>query len=88
MTTPQAKAARDAALGFVEAAQRLLYQAAAVSCDLQGWADQWDAIGKYADATKALWHKLNDAPLPTGHDGEKPKRPRRCLDENPRTTDR
>lgn len=85
--TPQAKAARDAALGYVEAAQRLLYQAASVSCDLQGWADHWGAIGKHADATKALWHRLNDAPLPTGHDGETPKRPRRCLDDKSKLKD-
>ena len=70
--TAKTKAARDATLGFVEAAQTLLYKAANESCDLQGWADEWQDTGDTADAVKALWHRLNDAPLPTGHDYEEP----------------
>lgn len=73
--TPKTKAARGAALGYIEAAQALLYKAAQTSCDLQGWADQWQAIGDHADATKALWHACNNAPAPTGHDGEAPATP-------------
>lgn len=62
--------ARQRALDKVQKAQALLYEAAQTSCDLQGWSKQWAAIGAHADATKALWHKCNNAPLPTGHDDE------------------
>lgn len=66
----KARASRDATLGYIQAAQSLLLKAAGTACDLQGWADQWQAIGDQADAVKDLWHKCNDAPLPTGHDYE------------------
>lgn len=69
-STPKARAARDAALGYVDAAHALLLKAAGVACDLRGWSDQWQAIGDHADKIKALWHALNDAPLPTSHDSE------------------
>lgn len=67
---PSAKtlAARRAVLAKIEQAQTLLYEAAQAACPLQDWVDQWDAIGDHADATKALWHRVNNAPYPTGHD--------------------
>lgn len=46
----------------------LLYAAAQTACPLHGWCDQWDLIGNHANATKALWHKISQAPQPTGHD--------------------
>jgi len=87
--TPKAQAARTATLGLIDAAQTLLYQAAQTSCDLQGFADEWRAIGDHADATKALWHRVNAAPLPTGHDhDDAPAVPvRRCLDSIPKLHD-
>ncbi len=72
-STPEAKAkamaAREHALHLIQQAQTLLYQAAQTTCPLLNFAKPWEKIGKHADATKALWHKVNDAPLPTGLDG-------------------
>jgi len=65
---PKHVAAAEKALRLIEQAQSLLYQAAQTACPLQGWCDQWKQIGDHADATKALWHKINQAPRPTGHD--------------------
>lgn len=71
-TTPESFAAaitaRRSALTKIEMAQALLYEAAQVSCPLQGFVEEWEAIGNHADKTKALWHSVADAPLPTGHD--------------------
>lgn len=64
----QAAAARTKTLRLIEAAQTLLYQAAQTACDLQGWVKPWERIGDHADATKALWHDVQYAPHPTGHD--------------------
>ena len=64
-----AQQAARKALELIEQAQTMLYQAAQTACPLQGWADQWTLIGDHADATKALWHRVNSAPRPTGHDG-------------------
>jgi hypothetical protein len=64
----QAAAARIKTLHLIQQAQTLLYAAAQTSCPLQGWVDQWEMIGNHADATKALWHSINNASRPTGHD--------------------
>lgn len=64
-----AMAKRRLALEKIEKAQTLLYEATQAVCPLQGWADLWTELGDHADATKRLWHKLNDAPRPVGHDG-------------------
>lgn len=63
----QAQAASRRALALIEEAQTLLYLAAQECCELQGWRIQWERIGKKADETKALWHKIHDGPRPTGH---------------------
>jgi hypothetical protein len=68
--SPRTKAAAEKTLALIQQAQSLLYEAAQTSCPLQGWCDEWEMIGDHADATKALWHKVNNAPRPTGHDGE------------------
>jgi hypothetical protein len=60
---------RTRALVKIEEAQRLLYEAAALTCPLQGFSGAHAAIAKHGDATKALWHAVQNAPLPTGHDG-------------------
>lgn len=64
----RALAKRKAALSKIEQAQTLLYEAAQLTCPLHGFADQWTEIGDHADATKALWHRINNAAFPTGHD--------------------
>ena len=64
----QAAKARKRTLRLIDQAQQLLYAAAQTSCDLQGWSYQWKLIGDHADATQALWRKINTAPHPTGHD--------------------
>lgn len=69
--TPSQQKARDArklALALIQQAQELLYNAAQTACPLKGWADQWTAIGDHADATKALWHRVSQAPHPLDHD--------------------
>lgn len=66
--SPLTSSARQRTLDLIEQAQTLLYQAAQASCELQGWVDEWETIGDHADATKALWHSINNAALPTGHD--------------------
>jgi len=68
--TPTIQLARKLTLERIEQAQTLLYQATQASDPLQGWADLWREIGDHADLTKALWHKINNAPVPTGHDYE------------------
>lgn len=64
----KAAEARRAVLECIAEAQNLLYEAAQYACPLQGWCKQWTLIGDHADATKALWHKINNAPRPAGHD--------------------
>jgi hypothetical protein len=64
----QAAADREKALRKISQAQALLYEAAQLTCPLQGFLKPWEAIGDHADATKALWHRVNNAPRPTGHD--------------------
>ena len=66
--TPRTARARMLALAHIEAAQASLYAAAQASSPLRGWLAEWQAIGDHADATKALWHRINEAPAPTGHD--------------------
>lgn len=60
--------ARAKTLALIQSAQSLLYEAAQASCPLHGWCEVWQQIGDHADATKDLWHTVNDAPRPTGHD--------------------
>ena len=69
--SPRTSAARQRTLDLIQQAQDLLYQAAQCSCDLQGWCREWEAIGAHAEATKALWHKANNATPPTGHDADR-----------------
>lgn len=59
---------RTRALNKIQQAQALLYEAAQITCPLHGFVKSWEKIGDHADATKALWHAVNNAPLPTGHD--------------------
>lgn len=72
MTTADSKAkaldARLAVLELIQEAQSLLYTAAQTASPLQGWLREWQRISDHADATKRLWHKINNAPRPTGHD--------------------
>lgn len=68
--TPRARATRDATLGFIEAAETLLFKAAQSSSSLRGWHDQWLAIGDTADKVQALRRQLQHAPAPTSHDQE------------------
>jgi hypothetical protein len=68
--SPTTALARKLTLERIETAQSFLYMAAQVSADIQGWADLWQEIGDHADRTKELWHKINNAPLPAGHDYE------------------
>lgn len=87
--TPRTLAAHDATLGFVQAAHSLMVQASSVSADLQGWVDEWAAIDAAADAVQALHKRIMEAPRPTGHDLDRPAmRPHRCMDLNPKLTDR
>jgi hypothetical protein len=67
-TEAKAAAARLRVLRLIEQAQSLLYEAAQTACPLQGWVKPWERIGAHADATKALWHRVNDARRPVGHD--------------------
>ena len=64
----QTEAARVKTLALIDQAQALLYEAAQTSSELRGWAKPWEKIGDNADAIKALWHKVNNAPRPIGHD--------------------
>lgn len=48
----------------IEAAQRLLSEAAQLACDLAGWCDQWEDIGREYDAVEALWWRIHLAPAP------------------------
>jgi hypothetical protein len=73
--TPQVTTARKRTLELIESAQSLLYEACQTASPLQGWVTPWEQIGDHADATKSLWHKVNDAPLPTGHDYPTPTQP-------------
>lgn len=68
--TPRTIASRDATLGFIEAAESLLYRAAEESSDLRGWVDEWHAIGRTADKVKELRRKIQQSPAPTGHASE------------------
>ena len=74
MTTLTAKA-RAKTLAKIEAAQHLLREALEAASPLQGWAEEnprgpYYLIGDHVDATKQLWHRVNNAPEPTGHDYE------------------
>jgi hypothetical protein len=80
-TTPAAEAARQRTLDLIERAQTLLYQAAQAACPIFPWEDQWTDIGNHADATKALWHRINQAPMPERLDSE----PRNAAPVSPRT---
>lgn len=67
--------ARLQALRLIEQAQNLLREAVQVASPLQGWADEkpkgpYYLIRDHAEATNALWHTVNNRPLPTGHDYE------------------
>lgn len=67
-STEAAALARVRVLALIERAQSLLYEAAQTACPLQGWVEPWEMIGDHADVTKALWHRVNGARRPTGHD--------------------
>jgi hypothetical protein len=78
--TERTKKARAEVLALVQKAQSLLYTAAQTACPLKGWCDQWDWIGEHADATKDLWHRLNNSAPPKGHDGDD-REPARNINE-------
>lgn len=65
----QAQANRLRALQKIDEARALLSEAAQMTCPLQGFGKPWKWIGDHMDKTKALWHRVNNAPVPTGHDG-------------------
>lgn len=65
---------RGRALEKIEQARALMYEATQITCDLRGWSDLWHEIGDHADKTKALWHKVNNAPRPSGHVQDGPMR--------------
>ena len=48
----------------IEAAQRMLSEAAQLACPLAGWCNQWEDIGNTYDAVTALWWRIHEAPLP------------------------
>jgi hypothetical protein len=68
--TALAQLHRQRALDLIAKAQAILSEAAQTANPLRGWSDEWKAIGDHYDATKALWHRCNSAPLPTTHDSE------------------
>lgn len=71
MTTPAALAARSRALAKIEQAQSLLSDAAQILCPVVPWGDgPWQWVGDQYDATKALWHRVNNAPMPERLDSE------------------
>ena len=64
----KAAANRELALRHIQQAQAHLAEAAQLTCPLRGFLKPWEAIGKHMDKTKALWHRVNNAPRPTSHD--------------------
>ena len=64
--------ARFEVLQRIEAAQTELNAATAAASSLRGWSDQWSEIDAHAEATKALWYRIMEAPMPLGHDSEPP----------------
>lgn len=68
--TPRAAENRRQALELIQQAQSLLYQACEKISPLKGWGELWDRVGDHAQATKSLWHEVNEYPYPTGHDHE------------------
>lgn len=48
----------------IDAAKTLLGEAAQLACDLGGWCDQWEDIGRGYDAVEALWWRIHQAPAP------------------------
>ncbi|MES2923140.1 MAG: hypothetical protein V4819_16405 [Verrucomicrobiota bacterium] len=60
---------RERALRLINEAQSLLSKAAQLICPLKGFANPWKWIGDHMDKTQALWHRVHNAPYPTGHDG-------------------
>lgn len=71
--SPKTAASRSEALSLIEQAQHLLNRAVAAASPLKGWANDeprgpYYLIGDHADATKRLWHQVNNAPVPIGHD--------------------
>ena len=69
--TPTARA-RKQVLDHLAAAIDQLQAATQAACPLKGWVNEWQAIGDHMDATRALWHRIADAPHPIGHDDESP----------------
>lgn len=48
----------------IQAAQNMLSEAAQLACDLEGWCEQWEDIGREYDAVQALWWRIHKAPAP------------------------
>lgn len=73
--TAKTEQARRNVLTLIEQAQHLIAEAQRAASPLQGWAEEeprgpYYLIGDHYDATKQLWHQVNNAPVPTGHDHE------------------
>ena len=64
----QAEANRTKAIYHIEQARAHLSAAAQLTCPLRGFSKPWKWIGDHMDKTKALWHRVNNAPRPTGMD--------------------
>lgn len=62
MKTPQQR--QKEITDKIEAAQHLLSDAAQLSCDLEGWCEEWEDIGRVYDAVHALWWRIHEAPPP------------------------
>lgn len=48
------------ALEKIEMAQRLLSDACAELCPIDGFVREWDHVGNLYDKVKAGWHKVNN----------------------------
>lgn len=64
----QAEINRAKALNHIAQAQAHLSEAAQLTCPLRGFLNPWQWIGNHMEKTNALWHRVNNAPRPTGHD--------------------
>lgn len=70
-STPASLRQRARALAKLEQAQNLISAAAQDLCPVVPWGDgPWQWVGDHYDATKALWHRINNAPMPERLDSE------------------